>query len=135
VAKRGPKPTVTPRRKKRLLYMLRVGMSLADARTALGLSEPAVRRARHDDAKFDAGVKSAAARGKARHLRRIDQGVKCWQASAWFLERKYGAEYGQKVRLDVGGAVRVVEEVVGAPAPHANGQAAAAPGAGRLPPQ
>lgn len=131
------RPTkMTARVKADVLEHLELGLSLADALKCLDVSHTSYVRAKQDDPDFGRGVKSAAARGKAHHLRRVHGGVPNWQASAWFLERKYGAEYGQKLRLDHGGSVQVVEEIVsggGAAQAQANGNGHASPGAGRIP--
>jgi hypothetical protein len=95
----GPKPTVTPAVKARLLDMLHAGLSLADSLLIVGISRAAFLRARNDDEEFGRGVKSAAAEGKLHHLKRVRDGAERWQASAWFLERKYGQEFGKRLQL------------------------------------
>jgi hypothetical protein len=112
---------VTPKVKRRIVACLWLGLSLADALLAAGVSRAAFRRARAVDAKFGRGVKNAAIRGKSYHLRRVARGVENWQSSAWFLERKYGTEYGQRVKVEHGGRVEVAEHVVRT---RAEGQAA-----------
>lgn len=99
MAKRGPKPTVTPRIKAELIEMIRLGLSQAEALLCAGISFAAFRRAKAEDEKFGSGIKSAATQGKLHHLRRVSAAAERWQASAWFLERKYGTEYGKKLQL------------------------------------
>jgi len=99
VNKPGPKPTVTAEIKAEIVEALRLGMSQAEALLVAGVSFAAFRRAKADDEEFGRGVKNAAALGKRRHLRRVEAAEERWQASAWFLERKYGAEFGKKVQL------------------------------------
>lgn len=129
MAKTGPKPKLTAKVKKRLLRLLRVGMSLAESITCLGVTRSMLRYARERDPEFSRGVKAASLRGKARHLFRVARGDERWQSSAWFLERKYGSEYGNKLNVDLGGGatMRLIEEIVEAPADgeagHRNGQA------------
>jgi hypothetical protein len=112
-AKPGPKPTVTPKVKGEILDLLNLGLSLAETLTVVGISPTAFKRERAADEQFGRGVKSAALRGKAQHLRRVRDGVPQWQSSAWFLERKYGAEFGQRVKVQSSGRV-VIKAVAGA---------------------
>lgn len=138
MAKRGPPKKFTAEVKARVVECLTMGLSLAEALTIVGFDRRSYVRECQTDLEFARGVKGASSEGKLHHIRRIHNAEERWQASAWFLERKYGAEYGQKVKLEHGGAVRVVEEIVEAvPAHETNGHAngAASPGAGRLPPQ
>jgi hypothetical protein len=135
--KPGPHPTVTDQVKKQLIESVQVGLSLADALCMLGISRAAFIRARQADPQFGQGIKSASSRGKDYHLRRIYRGDPGWQSSAWFLERKYGSEYGNRLKLDVEGELitRLVEEIVEPDGTHEdyhrNGQAA--PGAAGVP--
>jgi hypothetical protein len=134
VAKRGPKPKLTQPAKKEILLALEVGLSLADTLLATGVSHRTFKRGCKDDAKFARGVKAAAAQGKLCCLKAIRLGVPNWQARAWFLERKYGAEYGQKVKVEHGGRVEVREEIIddARPAAHETNGHQAAPGASRV---
>lgn len=133
--KPGPREKMTPAAKRHFVQSLTLGLSQVEACLALGVDRETVRKARIADPQFSERVKKAAAAGKRHHLQRVHLGVPNWQSSAWFLERKYGAEFGQKVRVDHGGQLRVVEEVVGAThaTPHPNGNGHTAPGAGRIP--
>lgn len=138
VAKRGPKPKLTAANKARVLDLLALGMSLVETLLLAGCSRRTLTRACRGDKKFARGVKGAGLAGKEHHLRRVAGAEERWQASAWFLERKWGQEYGQKVKLEHGGRVEVVEEVIGhvghaQAAPHQNGNGTASPGAGRVP--
>jgi hypothetical protein len=112
-AKPGPKPKMTPAVKAGVLESLRVGLSLAEALIRAGLTREMYRHACRTDEQFHRGVKKAAIDGKFHHLQRVNDGVPQWQSSAWFLERKYGAEFGQKVKLQTSGKV-VIKAVAGA---------------------
>lgn len=119
--KPGPKPTVTDTVKAQVILHLKLGLSQADALLCCDVSYDAFRRAKKDDPEFARGVKAASARGKAHHLKRVTSGEAGWQSSAWFLERKYGEEFGQKQRLEhsgpKGGPVQITAlEVVRPPA-------------------
>ena len=45
------------------------------------------------DPKKSQRLEKAKLEGKLRHLRRINEGEKTWQSSAWFLERRYREEF------------------------------------------
>lgn len=96
----GPKPTVDDRAKANIIGALFLGLSLADALILNRISHRSFRRARQADREFAQGIKAASIQGKVHHLKRVSDGTPAWQSSAWFLERKYGAEYGQKVRQE-----------------------------------
>jgi hypothetical protein len=74
-------------------------MSQAETLLVVGISRAAFLRARNEDEEFGRGVKSAAGRGKRHHLKRVAAAEERWQASAWFLERKYGQEFGKRLQL------------------------------------
>lgn len=112
-AKPGPKPKMTPAVKAGVLESLRVGLSLAEALIRAGLTRDQYRTAVRDDPEFTRGVKKAAIDGKFHHLQRVNDGVPQWQSSAWFLERKYGQEFGQRVKVQSSGRV-VIKAVAGA---------------------
>jgi hypothetical protein len=82
-----------------LLELLELGLSQAEALLVVGIPYTTFCRVRRDDEEFGRGVKSAASRGKVHHLRRVRNAEERWQASAWFLERKYGAEFGKRLQL------------------------------------
>jgi hypothetical protein len=112
-AKPGPKPAVTPQIKADILESLRLGLSLAAALRCANVSRQQYRTAVANDAEFNRGIKSAADQGKRHHLQRVHDAERNWQASAWFLERKYGAEFGQRVKVQTSGRV-VIKAVAGA---------------------
>jgi hypothetical protein len=112
-AKPGPKPKMTPVVKADILLSLRLGLSIAEALRCADVSYDNFRHAKRTDEQFARGVKSAADRGKRHHLQRVHDGVPQWQSSAWFLERKYGAEFGQRVKVQSSGRV-VIKAVAGA---------------------
>lgn len=57
---------------------------------------------------FSESIKKAEAKNKARLLSTIQlASIKQWQAGAWILERKYSDEWGQKIKLDVGGQMDI----------------------------
>jgi hypothetical protein len=136
MAKRGPPLKFTAAIKAKVIQGLERGMSLADMLTLVGFCHRSFRNACAADPEFSQGVKSAAGRGKLHHLERVHEGDERWQSSAWFLERKYGAEYGQKVKLDVTAQVstRIVEQVIDGPAEDPRRNGATASRSASLPP-
>ena len=113
MAKPGPKPKMTPTRKQQILRCVQRGLSVADALLVADVTYDMYRHAKRVDPEFASGIKSASAKGKFTCLEKIHRGAPGWQSSAWFLERKYGTEYGQRMKLDVDTIVVMrIEEVI-----------------------
>ena len=99
MAKRGPKPKIGPKEEAEIFACLTVGASLKDAADYLGVNYSTVRRHRIDSPKFAQGTIKAISKGKIHHLNKIGKAPQ-WQASAFMLERKWGAEFGRKDKLE-----------------------------------
>lgn len=93
---RGRPRVTTPAVRKQILMILRLGLSRNDAADANGIGRSTLSECIASDEAFAEQVKKAEAAGKVRHMRKLGA-AKAWQASAWFLERKYPDEYGRKV--------------------------------------
>lgn len=98
--KPGPKPKMGDAQRREVLETLSDGGSLRDAADLIGVNYSTVFRERKNNHEFAKGVRQAAKQGKMKHLRKIAD-ADSWQASAWFLERKYGKEYGRKDKVDM----------------------------------
>jgi hypothetical protein len=93
--KRGPKPKITDSVKQQIYAILTTGGSLDDAAGYLEIDTATIHRARRRDAKFAAGVKKAVRTGKLKLIQKVGKAT-AWQAAAWMLERKFGAEFGRR---------------------------------------
>lgn len=127
--KAKPKPSKKPRPRGRpsvfspailreILAVLAAGCSRNDAADVTGIGRSTLSEQIAKNEAFSEQVKKAEAAGKLRHIRKINKS-KAWQASAWFLERKYPEEYARKVPLPVvaedNGPRRFTFEVSAAP--------------------
>ncbi len=92
---KGSGIVVTEQKAKEILAVLSFGGSIRDAADYTGISHQSILRAMERDTAFADQVKKAEATGKIKHLRRIGESD-AWQASAWFLERKYPDEYARR---------------------------------------
>lgn len=95
MATAGRKRKVGPGEKLQIVAIVKSGGSLADAAGIIECTAQTVRNAMKADPDFLRGVRKAQKTGKMRLIRRVGK-AKAWQAAAWMLERKYGAEYGRK---------------------------------------
>lgn len=95
MAKRGPKPKVTDEVKKQIYAILAIGGSVDDAAGYLGIDVSTIYRATKEDDKFAKGVVRSMKSGKLKLIEKMGKAT-AWQAAAWMLERKYGAEFGRK---------------------------------------
>jgi hypothetical protein len=93
--KRGPKPKYEdPKIIKPLLQAIEDGLTETDACHLVGIDPDTLRRWKAKE-EICGAIKSAIARGKHHHIKRIKAGDQGWQSSAWFLERKYRKEFGK----------------------------------------
>jgi len=88
---------ITEAKQKEILAILTIGGSRNDAADYVGVGKSTLHDTIARDADFAEQIKKAEAAGKIRHMRKIDKASQ-WQASAWFLERKYPAEFGNRPR-------------------------------------
>lgn len=92
---------VTPDKEREILAVLSIGGSRQDAADYVGVGRTSLLRAIDRDEAFADRVKAAEISGKIRHMEKIEK-AESWQASAWFLERRYPAEFRR--RSEVTGA-------------------------------
>lgn len=98
MAKRGPKPKIGPKEEAEIFACLTVGASMMDAADYLGIDVKTIRNHRKTSPKFSLGSKKAVSKGKLHHLNKIGKAPQ-WQASAFMLQSKWGAEYGRKEQV------------------------------------
>lgn len=94
---------ITPEKEREILAILAVGGSRNDAAEYVGVGKATLHETIDRNEDFAEQVKKAEADGKIRHLKKIEA-ANAWQASAWFLERKYPKEFGLKQSLEHTGA-------------------------------
>lgn len=99
VNKGGRPRKMTPEKMREVLAVLAVGGTRKDAAEYCGVTVQNIHDAGKWDPDFGEELVKADAAGKVHHLKRIRE-AKAWQASAWFLERKYPQEYGRFTRLE-----------------------------------
>jgi flavin-dependent dehydrogenase len=81
--------------RKQVLAVVGVGGSLRDAAGIIGCTAQTIRNHMRGDPTFLAGVRKAAKSGKMKLVQRVAN-APAWQAAAWLLERRFGAEFGRK---------------------------------------
>lgn len=95
----GRKSKYTPEKVTAILNAIEVGTPYRHAAAIAGISEDTFARWREQYAAFAEAIKAAEGRAVAGRLARIRQAEPThWQASAWFLERKYPQEFGKTVQ-------------------------------------
>lgn len=110
--------------KAQLLEAIMAGMDLKDAAKINGISEFKLGLIRSDP-NFEELLQACQANVEMDHLKNISTAGKLgqWQASAWFLERKYPDKYGKKdtirheYEVKLGTFMRVVLDIVNQSAP------------------
>lgn len=85
--------TIRPDQWVKIADMLRVGGTLKDAAAIARISHKRLERNLEAEVHLRRDVAELMAECKKHHLTRIYDGVRGWQASAWFLERIYRREY------------------------------------------
>jgi hypothetical protein len=95
----------TDANRKTIIDAIEQGTPYRHAAAMAGMSEDTFGRWRNDDADFADAIKEAEGRAVAGRLARIRVAEPThWQAAAWWLERKYPAEFGRTVQdVNVGG--------------------------------
>lgn len=86
---------MTPEAKFACLGIFRIGGSIADACAYIGVSEQVMGEHLRNDTIFREHVDRAVAYGKMRSIRKI-RADSDWRAHAWWLERRFGQEWGLK---------------------------------------
>jgi len=78
---------------------IRDGLTQRDAATLAGISEDTLSLWKRDS-EFSEQIRQKEIECKRRHIRNIQNaGERSWQASAWWLERKYRTEFGKEDKL------------------------------------
>lgn len=110
----GRPSKMTPKVKEKVIEILSLGMSMGKAALIVGVDVTTIENAMHADPDFSAGIKGAEAKGELFCLQGIRDRVERWQSLAWFLERRHGRVYGQKVTLNDSQEVslKLVREIV-----------------------
>jgi len=94
----------TPERRERILELLRAGNYMETAAACAGISKDTLYKWLSADADFADAVKEAQAAAEALHISNIAKAAfdGTWQASAWYLERKYPDRFGRQDRRPEG---------------------------------
>lgn len=98
--KPGPKPKMDDDKRAKVLGIIESGGSLKDAADIIEVNYHTIRNERRRNLRFSKGLLRALKTGKMRLINKVGK-AKAWQAAAWMLERKYGAEYGKRDKVDV----------------------------------
>lgn len=93
--KPGPKPKIDAAAETRIIDILTACGTLKDACGVLGIDTSTLRRYRLAHPEFTRRVIQAEKEGKLKLIRRVGD-ANAWQAAAWLLERKFGAEFGRR---------------------------------------
>lgn len=108
-SKPGPKPKIDDAAIQQVYAILAVSGSLNDAADYLSIDRMTINRKLTADPRFAKGVDRAIAKGKLRLMNKIGK-AEPWQAAAWMLERKWGAEFGRKEAVTINGNVQHTHE-------------------------
>jgi hypothetical protein len=100
IGKGGPPQKIGPKEKTEVIAILRAGGSMRDAADIIGVDYATLYRMRQNDIEFANGVRKAVKEGKLRQIKKV-RGAKDWRAAAWYLERRWGSEYGRHDHVDV----------------------------------
>lgn len=100
--KPGPKNKIGDAERQRVLDIVGLGASLRDAADIIGVGYRTLFRERKRNPQFGKGVVAAVKEGKLKLIQKVSN-ADAWQAAAWMLERKWGAEYGKKLDVSSGG--------------------------------
>ena len=94
----------TPERRERILELLRTGNYMQVAAELAGISKDTLYEWIKADADFADAVKEAQASAEALHISNISRAAfdGTWQASAWWLERRFPDRYGRQDRRPEG---------------------------------
>lgn len=88
----------TPTTIKIILDAIADGLTQRDASTLAGISEDTLCLWKRDNSDFSEQIRQKEIECKRKHIKNIERASeKSWQASAWWLERKYKAEFSQRI--------------------------------------
>jgi hypothetical protein len=92
----GRKTKFSPQMQAALCKWLRNGCSFKDACSMEGISYETFRKWQSEKSVFSVAIKRAEAECKVARIQTVLKASdKSWQAAAWWLERRYGDEYGR----------------------------------------
>ncbi|MEY2640856.1 MAG: hypothetical protein RL150_249 [Candidatus Parcubacteria bacterium] len=88
----------TPTTIKIILDAIADGLTQRDASILAGISEDTLSLWKRQNSDFSEQIRQKEIECKRRHIKNIEKASeKSWQASAWWLERKYKNEFSQRV--------------------------------------
>ena len=106
----GRKTKYSPQMQAALCKWLRKGCSFKDACAMEGISYETFRTWQSEKSVFSVAIKKAEAECKVARIQTILKASdKSWQAAAWWLERRYGDEYGRIPKEEPENAVTIEE--------------------------
>ena len=106
----GRKSKYSPQMQSALCAWLKKGCSFKDACAMEGISYETFRTWQSEKSVFSVAIKKAEAECKVARIQTILKASdKSWQAAAWWLERRYGDEYGRIPKEEPENAVTMEE--------------------------
>jgi hypothetical protein len=107
----------------RLVSHIQKGMSIEDAGDIEGIAGVTLRRWSVVHPAFRKEIVKAQKSVKGKQIETIlDAGSKSWQASAWFLERRFHEEYGRKDSTDLTSKGKAIKGVIYMPTKKQEGE-------------
>jgi hypothetical protein len=95
---------ISEKRWKDFLSNLRLGLTILDSAILIGSSADVIYDKKRRDPKFAQDMEEAILSSKKQSLRVVHTaGKQQWQASAWYLERKFAQEYSLRNKVEVTG--------------------------------
>jgi len=96
------KTKATPNTIRIILDAIGEGLNQREASILAGISEDTLSLWKRQDSDFSEQIRQKEIECKLSHIRNINRASeKSWQASAWFLERKYKDEFAVKSNIDI----------------------------------
>ena len=106
------KTKATSKTIKIILEAISEGLTQRESATLAGISEDTLSLWKRDS-DFSEQIRQKQIENKLRHIKIINQASeKHWQASAWWLERKYKEEFSLKNKLDLETNVKLEEMTI-----------------------
>lgn len=95
------KTKATPKTLEVILSAISEGLTQREASILAGISEDTLSLWKQDS-EFSEQIRQKQIENKLRHIKVINEASKShWQASAWWLERKYKEEFSLKSKVDI----------------------------------
>jgi len=96
------KTKATPNTLKIILEAIGEGLNQREASILSGISEDTLSLWKRQDSDFSEQIRQKEIECKLSHIKNIKRASeKSWQASAWWLERKYKDEFSAKSNIDI----------------------------------